>query len=332
MRSPSVTRPATMRLAIPRPISRNGGLPARCISREDRALGHATTEGATGVTVARGDLGGDARQVPGPRGWTSPTTFPTRDLRPRARARHEVMPVLADLNPEAERGIAETSRSAAGRGGCPRLGGGRGARQGRLVRAVSLCHAPGRATRPGPPNGAAARRGGRRTGAPAQPSGCGSGAGPGLAEGGRRRRPRAGCGRWWSTAYPVHGRGPEADPPEPVPLPVPVLPASGGWEIDARLGEPGEVMLSAETLGPVVTVRAWRGGHCMRSSASAAPRASRTCSPTARCRGNFRRSLPVLEVKGEINAGGGRRRASASVRDERGGRAAAGVSARRAST
>ena len=38
----------------------------------------------------------------------------------------------------------------------------------------------------------------------------------------------------------------------------------GDWEVEARLGEEGEASVSAERLGPLATVRAWRDGDRMR--------------------------------------------------------------------
>ena len=79
--------------------------------------------------------------------------------------------------------------------------------------------------------------------------------------------------------------GADAPPPDPVELPVPGAARFGSWEVEARLGEEGEACVSAETLGSLATVRAWRDGDRMRPPGPrAAPRRSRTCSPTARCR------------------------------------------------
>ena len=59
-------------------------------------------------------------------------------------------------------------------------------------------------------------------------------------------------------------RGPDAASPEPVALPVPGGVRFGDWEVEAHLGEGGEAVLSADQLGPQVTVRAWRDGDRMR--------------------------------------------------------------------
>src|SRR5204863_395478 len=55
---------------------------------------------------------------------------------------------------------------------------------------------------------------------------------------------------------------PDAAPPEPVELPVPGRARFGEWEVEARLGAPGEV--SVRELGASVLARPWREGDLMR--------------------------------------------------------------------
>ena len=57
-------------------------------------------------------------------------------------------------------------------------------------------------------------------------------------------------------------RDPDAAVPEPVELQVPGSARFGDWEVEARLGAPGEV--SVRELGPAVLVRPWREGDRMR--------------------------------------------------------------------
>jgi tRNA(Ile)-lysidine synthase len=249
----------------------------------------------------------------------------------RARVRHEVMPVLSDLNPAAERGIAETSRLLADEAEV-------------LERAVDE----------------ALERSGRRAvklaALEAEPRGLARLMVRRLAEE-AAGRPHALTRLDVETVLALGGRGgtstvdlggglravveygvlrftstPDAQPPDPVRLPVPGRVRFGAWEVDARLDEPGEATLSADALGPVVTVRAWREGDRMRPAGLGGTKSLQDLFTDRKVPRPLRRSLPVVEADGEIAwvagvAVGERFHAG----EAENGPAAVGVSARRAS-
>jgi tRNA(Ile)-lysidine synthase len=249
----------------------------------------------------------------------------------RARVREEVMPVLAGLNPAAERGIAETSRllrdeaevleraveevlERAGR---------------RAVRLAALEEEPRGLARlvvrrlaeeaAGRPHALS------RSDVDAVLSLSGRGGSSGVDLGGGLRA---------VVEYGVLRFATEADapPPEPARLPVPGSVRFGAWEVEARLGEPGEASLSADALGPVATVRAWREGDRMRPTGLGGTKTLQDLFTDRKVPRALRRSLPVLEADGEIAwvagvAVGERFR----VREPAEGSGTVGLSARRAS-
>ena len=248
----------------------------------------------------------------------------------RARVRHEVLPVLSELNSEAERGIAETSRllrdeqevleravdEALERTGRQAVQLAALAEQPRgLARLVVRRLAEEAAGRPHALTRQAVDRVlamGARGGTSTLDLGGGLRA---VAEYGVLR---------FATA-------PDAPPPDPVRLPVPGSVRFGGWEVDARVGEPGEALLSSQALGPVVTVRAWREGDRMSPAGLGGSKSLQDLFTDRKVPRTLRRSLPVVEADGEIAwvagvAVGERFRADAA-----GAGAAVGLSARRAS-
>ena len=217
----------------------------------------------------------------------------------RARVRHEVLPVLSELNPEAERGIAETGRllrdeaevleravedvlERAGRRAV-RLAALEEESAG-LARLVVRRLAEEAAGRPH----ALTRRDVDRVLA--------------LSERGGSSTVDLGGGLRAVVEYGVlrFATEPDAAPPEPVRLTVPGSARFGAWEVEARMDEPGEAALSADALGPVAKVRAWRDGDRMRPAGLGGTKSLQDLFTDRKVPRALRRSLPVLEVRGEI--------------------------------
>ncbi len=209
----------------------------------------------------------------------------------RARVRHEVMPHLRELNPAAERNIADTARrlrdeqelveaaidAALERlGPAPELDALRSepAALARLVlaRLAGVPVSPGRA--------AAILR---------------------LASHGTHELDVSRGVR----AVVEYGRirfatEPDAAAPEPVALPIPGTARFGDWEIEAHLGDRGEAVMSADQLGPEATVRAWRDGDRMRPAGLGGTKSLQDLFTDRKVPRALRRSLPVVEARGVI--------------------------------
>jgi tRNA(Ile)-lysidine synthase len=209
----------------------------------------------------------------------------------RARVRHEVMPHLRELNPAAERNIAETARrlreeeelvetvvnAALERlGPAPELAALRGEPAG-LARLV-LSHLAD--TPVSPPRTAEILR---LTDSGSHELDVGDGT-RAVVEYGRVR----------------FARGPDAPIPEPVTLSVPGSIRFGDWEVEAHLGERGEAVLSADQLGPEATVRSWRDGDRMRPAGLGGTKSLQDLFTDRKVPRALRRSLPVVEANGEI--------------------------------
>jgi len=92
----------------------------------------------------------------------------------------------------------------------------------------------------------------------------------------------------------------DAGPPEPARLPVPGEARFGEWEVVARMGDAGEAVLSARALGHAATVRAWRDGDRMRPAGLGGTKTLQDLFTDRKVPRALRRSLPVLEARGEI--------------------------------
>jgi tRNA(Ile)-lysidine synthase len=93
-------------------------------------------------------------------------------------------------------------------------------------------------------------------------------------------------------------RAGDAEPPPPVELAVPGRVRFGAWEVEARLGGPGDV--SVTRLGGAVTVRAWRDGDRMRPAGLGGSKSLQDLFTDRKVPRALRRTLPVVEAGGEI--------------------------------
>jgi tRNA(Ile)-lysidine synthase len=216
----------------------------------------------------------------------------------RARVRGEVMPALSELNPAAERGIAETSRllrdeaevlDRAVGDALERLGGP-------AVRVGELRLQPAGLARL-----VIRRLAEQASGAPSALSRREVDSILALPERGSASLDLGGGLR----AVVEYGTlrfttGPDAPAPESVSLAVPGSACFGAWEVSARLGGGGEAELWAEALGPVVTVRAWREGDRMRPAGLGGSKSLQDLFTDRKVPRALRRALPVVEAGGEI--------------------------------
>ena len=94
----------------------------------------------------------------------------------------------------------------------------------------------------------------------------------------------------------THARDPV--PPEPVALPVPGSVRFGDWEVEARIGTPGDVWVT--TLAGPLTVRAWREGDRMRPVGMGGTKSLQDLFTDRKVPRALRRTLPLVETGGEI--------------------------------
>src|SRR5205823_348810 len=93
-------------------------------------------------------------------------------------------------------------------------------------------------------------------------------------------------------------RAREEEPPDPVTLHVPGTAVFGSWRLDARHGDVGDAVLSG--VGDAVTVRAWRNGDRMRPAGLGGSKSLQDIFTDCKVPRELRRTLPVIEVDGEI--------------------------------
>jgi tRNA(Ile)-lysidine synthase len=235
----------------------------------------------------------------------------------RARVRHDVLGALRELSPAVERTIAETARQLreeaevldeAVTAAVKELGGGP---------AVSLA-----ALREQPPvlRRLVLRRLAERASGAAGGEPAGDEVGGGVEPGGRPTRALSrreadeilALGDRGTKALDLGGglravaeygtlrftRTGEAAAPEPVQLSVPGRARFGDWEVEARVGLPGDVTVS--DLGPELTVRAWRDGDRMRPAGVGGSKSLQDLFTDRKVPRALRRTLPVVETDGEI--------------------------------
>ncbi len=217
----------------------------------------------------------------------------------RSRIRHEVLPVMRDLNPAAERAIAETAAELRDEAEV-------------LERAVDdelatlgVAGIPVSELRARPPAlarlmlrrlGEAASGGTRALSRDQAEAVMRLGGKPGTASldlgDGLRAVSEYGTIRF--------ALGPDAPPPEPVGLAVPGDARFGPWELEARLGPGGDAELSATEIGVGVIVRAWREGDRMRPAGLGGSKTLQDLFTDRKVPRELRRALPVVEAEGEI--------------------------------
>ncbi len=91
----------------------------------------------------------------------------------------------------------------------------------------------------------------------------------------------------------------DAAPPEPVDLSVPGRVRFGRWEVEARVG-PGEVNVAPGALGGRALVRTWRDGDRMRPVGLGGTKTLQDLFTDGKIPRSLRTTLPVVEVDGEI--------------------------------
>lgn len=209
----------------------------------------------------------------------------------RARVRHDVLDALRELSPAAERTIAETARQLREEAGVLEavvddalkgLGGGPGISLAALlerpvaVRRLVLRRLAGRALSHRELDEMLA-----------------------LSERGTMSLDLGGGLRVvseYGTLRFTHAR--EAATPEPVPLTVPGRARFGDWEVEARVGGPGDV--TVRELAPELSVRAWRDGDRMRPAGLGGSKSLQDLFTDRKVPRALRHTLPVVESGGEI--------------------------------
>ena len=217
----------------------------------------------------------------------------------RARIRLDVLPVLAELNPAAERTIAETSLllrdeaevlATAVERAIADLGAPAPALSEVLALPPALARLVLRRLAEDASGGAVAlsREAADRVMALGRKGGSASlDLGGGLravVEYGRLR---------FSTETGVAA-------PEPVTLPVPGSVRFGAWEVAAEAGGRGEARVDARALGSSATVRAWGAGDRMRPVGVGGTKSLQDLFTDRKVPRELRHSLPVVEAAGEI--------------------------------
>jgi tRNA(Ile)-lysidine synthase len=209
----------------------------------------------------------------------------------RARVRHEIMPRLRELNPAAERNIAETARRLRD--------------EDELVEAAvddalaRLGPAPELAALRAEPPALARLALARLAGTPVSPARAAEILG--LGDQGTHELDIAdGVRAVVEYGHVRFAHGADAAAPEPVTLAIPGSVRFGDWEVEARPGESGEVVMSAKQLGSAVTVRSWRDGDRMRPAGLGGTKSLQDLFTDRKVPRALRRLLPVVEAGDQI--------------------------------
>ncbi len=214
----------------------------------------------------------------------------------RARVRHDVLDALRELNPAAERTIAETARQVREEGEVLEA-----AAQEALTRlGTPVTLAALRAEPPALRRLVLRRLAELAAGAPRPLSRGEAEAILALGDAGSRSLDLGGglaaVAEYGALRFRRVGGG--AGPPAPVELPVPGRVRFGDWEVEALLDGPGEVTVAA--LGAGATVRAWRAGDRMRPLGLGGTKTLQDLFTDRKVPRALRHSLPVVESGGEI--------------------------------
>lgn len=221
----------------------------------------------------------------------------------RARVRGGLLPALRSLGPAAERTVAETAlqlrdeaevldvavaQALAGLGGGP------------VVEQAGLASMPRALARLALRELAESAAGGPRSLSRPEAESVLR-----LGEGGGSRSLDLGGGlqavaEYGTLRFRLGGATAE-EAPEAVGLTVPGTVAFGEWEVSARLGGGGEVAVSRAALGErALLVRGWRDGDRMRPVGLGGTKTLQDLFTDKKVPQALRRSLPVVEVSGEI--------------------------------
>ncbi|HEY1595026.1 MAG TPA: tRNA lysidine(34) synthetase TilS [Thermoleophilaceae bacterium] len=248
-----------------------------------------------------GATGEDTRAHCGARGLEWVEDVSNSDPRfARARVREELLPMLRELNPAAERSIVETSRllrdeaevlDAAVDDALTRLGA--------LAPQIEEL----RAIPPGLARLVLRRLAEDASGGAHSLSRAHADEILHLGEGGGSASLDLGGGLRALAEYGTlrFSRDPDAAPPPPAKLLVPGSARFGSWEVSAAMGEGGEALLAAEPLGSALTVRAWHEGDRMRPAGLGGSKSLQDLFTDRKVPRALRRSLPVVTTEdGEI--------------------------------
>ena len=223
----------------------------------------------------------------------------------RARVREEVLPVLADLNPEAELTIAETARllgdeaevleaavdEVLARGG------------GHSVATSDLRSEPPALARLVLRRMAEEAHGGARSLTRRDADAILH-----LASGGGSASLDLGSGLRAIVEYGIlrFSQAEDREPPEPVVLSVPGAVSFGPWRVEARSANRGDpvaedaALSAAGALGGSALVRTWRPGDRMRPAGLGGSKSLQDLFTDRKVPRGLRRDLPVVEAAGEI--------------------------------
>jgi tRNA(Ile)-lysidine synthase len=208
----------------------------------------------------------------------------------RARVRHEVIPHLRELNPAAERNVAETARL---------LRDEHDVLEAALDAALErLGPAPDLAALRREPAGLTRLVLARLAGVPVPRAR----AAELLAFDARGTHELDLGGGVRAIVEYGHVRFAAGTPeaPSPVELSVPGRVRFGQWEVEAAPGDGGEAVLSVDQLGASVTVRAWGDGDRMRPAGLGGSKSLQDLFTDRKVPRALRRTLPVVEAAGEI--------------------------------
>ena len=204
----------------------------------------------------------------------------------RARVREQVLPALRELNPAAERNIAETAAQLreeaealeeAAAGVALTLDALRAAPPG--IARLALRAAAG--------DVAIARRDLERIlGLPDEGSATVE------LPGGVSAIAEYGALRFETAGSPA--------PPEPLPLPVPGEVEFGRWHVEAGVGEGGDVALDPRAAAAGLRVRSWRDGDRMRPAGLGGTKTLQDLFTDRKVPRAERRLVPVVEAGGEV--------------------------------
>ncbi|MBA2630060.1 MAG: tRNA lysidine(34) synthetase TilS [Thermoleophilaceae bacterium] len=92
----------------------------------------------------------------------------------------------------------------------------------------------------------------------------------------------------------------DAAPPRAVELSVPGRARFGSWEVEARVGAPGDVAVAGAALGPRAVVRSWREGDRMRPIGLGGSKTLQDLFTDRKVPRSLRSTLPVVEADGAI--------------------------------